>query len=94
MLDEHTIRKVARLARIKVNEDEVAYYTAQVSGIVKWIEQLGELNTDNIEPLINPLQTNQPLRDDVVNDGNCVEAVMANAPDSLENFYVVPKVVE
>lgn len=94
MLDEKTIRKVARLARIKVSDDDVARLTPQVGGIMKWIEQLGEVNTDNVAPLPSPVEMNLRLRADEVNDGDAQDKVLANAPESLEGFYVVPKVVE
>ncbi|MBU0858392.1 MAG: Asp-tRNA(Asn)/Glu-tRNA(Gln) amidotransferase subunit GatC [Alphaproteobacteria bacterium] len=94
MLDEKTIRKVARLARIKVTDEDVTRLTPQVGGIMKWIEQLAEVNTDNVAPLPSPVEINARLRPDVVDDGNVQDKVLANAPESLEGFYVVPKVVE
>lgn len=94
MLDEQTIRRVARLARIKMTDEEVTHMTPQVGGIMKWIEQLGEVNTDNVAPLPSPVEINLRLRPDIVNDGAMQEKVLANAPESLEGFYVVPKVVE
>jgi len=94
MIDEKTVRKVARLARIKVTDEDVARMTPQVGGIMKWIEQLGEVNTDNVAPLPSPVEINLRLRPDVVNDGGVQDLVLANAPEALEGFYVVPKVVE
>lgn len=94
MLDEKTIRKVARLARIKVSDEDVARMTPQVGGIMKWIEQLDEVNTDNVAPLPSPVEMNLRLRPDVVDDGAMQDKVLANAPEALEGFYVVPKVVE
>lgn len=94
MIDEKTVRKVARLARIKVTDEDVARLTPQVGGIMKWIEQLDEVNTDNVAPLPSPVEMNLRLRPDVVNDGNAQDLVLANAPEALEGFYVVPKVVE
>jgi aspartyl-tRNA(Asn)/glutamyl-tRNA(Gln) amidotransferase subunit C len=94
MLDEKTVRKVARLARIKVSDEDVARFTPQVGGIMKWIEQLAEVNTDKVEPLPSPVNINLRLRSDVVNDGGIQKEVLANAPESLEGFFVVPKVVE
>jgi aspartyl-tRNA(Asn)/glutamyl-tRNA(Gln) amidotransferase subunit C len=94
MIDEKTVRKVARLARIKVTDEDVTRLTPQVGGIMKWIEQLGEVNTDNVTPLPSPLEVNLRLRPDVVNDGGIQDKVLANAPEALEGFYVVPKVVE
>lgn len=94
MLDEKTIRKVARLARLKVTDEDISRLTPQVGGIMKWIEQLGEVNTDKVAPLPSPVEMNLRLRPDVVDDGNAQNKVLANAPESLEGFYVVPKVVE
>lgn len=94
MIDEKTVRKVARLARIKVTDEDVARLTPQVGGIMKWIEQLDEVNTDNVAPLPSPVEMNLRLRPDVVNDGKAQDLVLANAPEALEGFYVVPKVVE
>lgn len=94
MIDEKTVRKVARLARIKVTDEDVARLTPQVGGIMKWIEQLGEVNTDNVAPLPSPVEMNLRMRADVVNDGGVQDLVLANAPEVLEGFYVVPKVVE
>ena len=94
MIDEKTVRKVARLARIKVTDEDVARLTPQVGGIMKWIEQLDEVNTDNVTPLPSPVEMNLRLRADVVNDGAVQDMVLANAPEALEGFYVVPKVVE
>jgi aspartyl-tRNA(Asn)/glutamyl-tRNA(Gln) amidotransferase subunit C len=77
-----------------VTDEDVTRLTPQVGGIMKWIEQLGEVNTDNVVPLPSPIDVNLRLRPDVVDDGNAQGPVLANAPESLEGFYVVPKVVE
>lgn len=94
MLDEKTIRKVASLARIKVSDEEVTHMVAHVGGIIDWIEQLNEVNTDNVAPLPSPVEMNLSLRPDIVDDGAMQDKVLANAPEALEGFYVVPKVVE
>ena len=93
-LDPATVRRIARLARIRVSEDQLAHLGAELSGILAWIEQLNEVNVDGVEPLTGAAQMALRLRDDVVNDGGNADAVLANAPDRAGAFYAVPKVVE
>jgi len=93
-LDKQTVAKVARLARIKVTEEELESYAPQLSGILKWVEQLEEIDTTNVEPLASSGDLTLPLRADEVTDGDCQKDILANAPESLEGFFVVPKVVE
>ena len=93
-LDKEKIKHVAKLARISVNEAKVDRLTKDLNSIFKFIEQLNELNTDNIEPLSSIL--NEPLRSrkDVVNDGKIREKILKNSPQKNEEFFVVPKVIE
>lgn len=93
-MDIETTRKVARLARIEMTEDELVKNTEKLSSIMGWIEQLSEVNTDNVEPLANVVNIPLRLREDVKNDGDCADAVLANAPEEMQGFFVVPKVVE
>ena len=93
-MDEATVRKVARLARLKVTDEEVARYVPQLSNIMQFVEQLGELETDNVEPLASVADIELRVRKDEVTDGNIADQVLANAPEEMENFFVVPKVVE
>ena len=93
-MDEATVRKVARLARLKVTDEEVARYVPQLSNIMQFVEQLGELETDNVEPLASVADIELRLRKDEVTDGNIADQVLANAPEEMEDFFVVPKVVE
>ena len=93
-LDKETVRKVAGLARLRVTEADLDKYAPQLSGIMKWIEQLAEVNTDNVEPLASVVNIDLKLRRDEVTDGGIQESVLANAPEAVEGFYVVPKVVE
>jgi aspartyl-tRNA(Asn)/glutamyl-tRNA(Gln) amidotransferase subunit C len=88
------VRKIARLARLKVTEDDVAYYGPQINGILKWVEQLQDVNTDNIEPLASVSQIDLHLREDVVTDGDKTDDILRNAPEKMEGFFVVPKIVE
>ena len=94
-LDKATIRRVATLARIEVPEADLDATAAKLSGILKWIEQLSEVNTDNVVPMSGGTTgLKQPWRPDTVNDGGIVDKVLANAPDANDGFFGVPKVVE
>ncbi|PLR21833.1 Asp-tRNA(Asn)/Glu-tRNA(Gln) amidotransferase GatCAB subunit C [Caulobacter zeae] len=93
-IDAATVRKVARLARIAEPEERIEALTQELNGIMTWIEQLAEVDTDGAEPLTSVVATGLPLRDDVVTMGGEPEVVTGNAPKSVSNFFVVPKVVE
>lgn len=93
-MDIATVKKVATLARLEMNEAELEAVRVKLGSIMKFVEQLGEVNTDNIEPLSNVVDIKLRLRDDVVNDGGQQTKVLANAPEAMEGFFVVPKVVE
>lgn len=93
-LDKKDVEKVARLARLKITDEEAEKYGAQLSNIINFVEQLGEVNTDNVEPLASVVDITLRLRDDEITDGGIQDDVLANAPESLEGFFVVPKVVE
>jgi aspartyl-tRNA(Asn)/glutamyl-tRNA(Gln) amidotransferase subunit C len=93
-IDKATVKKIASLARIKVTEDDLNYYAPQLQKILGWFEQLQEVNTDGITPLTNGLEIPCRLRADVVNDGGNAPSVLKNAPESVEGFYVVSKIVE
>jgi aspartyl-tRNA(Asn)/glutamyl-tRNA(Gln) amidotransferase subunit C len=93
-LDPATVRRIARLARIRVDETQVAQLQTELSGILNWIEQLAEVDVEGVVPLSGGAQMALRLREDAVTDGDRVEQVLANAPDRAGNFYAVPKVVE
>ncbi len=93
-LDDNTVRKVASLARLRISDADVARYKTQLNNILGFVEQLSEVKTDGVEPLPSPVDMALPLRKDAVTDGDCQEAVLSNAPEAVEGFYVVPKVVE
>ncbi len=93
-IDRNTVAKVARLARLRVTDEQLDRYVPQLGNIMKFVEQLGEVDTDNVEPLASVVDIDLELRRDEVTDGGIPEAVLANAPESLEGFFVVPKVVE
>ena len=91
---EKEVRHVAKLARLALGEDEIAKMVPELNNILGWVEQLGEVNTDGIEPLTAVIDNQLRLRDDVVNDGDCRDDVLANAPDAQHGFFAVPKVIE
>jgi len=93
-LDKETVRKIAYLARIAVPDDELEPLAGELSGILGWIEQLRAVDTTDVDPMTSVAAMTLPWRDDVVTDGNDTARVTANAPDSQDGFYLVPKVVE
>jgi aspartyl-tRNA(Asn)/glutamyl-tRNA(Gln) amidotransferase subunit C len=93
-LDAATVRRIASLARIHVDDAEVATLQTELNTILGWIEQLNEVDVDGVEPVTGAAQMALKMRDDVVTDGGYPEKVLANAPDRVGNFYAVPKVVE
>jgi aspartyl-tRNA(Asn)/glutamyl-tRNA(Gln) amidotransferase subunit C len=93
-IDAATVRKVARLARIAEPEDRLEPLAKELSGILSWIEQLNEVDTDGVEPMTSAVHTPLPMREDVVTEGGDASRVLANAPKTANNFFVVPKVVE
>jgi aspartyl-tRNA(Asn)/glutamyl-tRNA(Gln) amidotransferase subunit C len=93
-LDPATVRRIATLARIHVNDAELPALQAELNGILGWIEQLNEVNVEGIEPLTGAAQMALKMRGDVVTDGGYPEKVLANAPERAGDFFVVPKVIE
>jgi aspartyl-tRNA(Asn)/glutamyl-tRNA(Gln) amidotransferase subunit C len=93
-LDAATVRRIASLARIHVEDAEVATLQTELNAILGWIEQLNEVDVEGVEPLTGAAQMALKMREDVVTDGGYVEKVLANAPERVGNFYAVPKVVE
>jgi len=93
-IDAATVRKVARLARIAVPEERLDPMAKELSGILQWIEQLGEVDTDGVEPMTSVVEMKLPMREDVVTEGGDASRVLSNAPKSADGFYIVPKVVE
>ncbi len=93
-LDPATVRRIAKLARIRVSEEQVAPLQAQLNTILGWIDQLNEVNVDGVAPLTGAADMAMRLRADTVTDGGMAEQVLANAPDRAGPFFTVPKVVE
>ena len=93
-IDEKTVRKVAKLARLALPEDRVKPMADELNGIMAWIEQLNEVDVQGVEPMTSNVAQPLRLREDVVTDGAKVDAVLSNAPKSADGFFVVPKVVD
>ena len=93
-VDLATVKRVARLARIAVSEDEATRMVGEINGILGFVEQLSEVNVDGVEPMTSVTPMEMKKRHDVVNDGEIADKVLANAPATLDHFFLVPKVVE
>lgn len=93
-IDEDTARRVAHLARIKVEDDALPALAADFNRILGFVEQLNEVNVDDVEPMVSVTPMRLKRREDVVTDGDQAEQVLKNAPDAREGFFAVPKVVE
>lgn len=93
-IDIDTARKVAKLARIRVNDGDLPALAQKLSSIMGFMEQLNEVDVTGIEPMTSVTPMRLKRRADVVTDGNMQEAILKNAPDAREGFFAVPKVVE
>ncbi|MEM1375679.1 MAG: Asp-tRNA(Asn)/Glu-tRNA(Gln) amidotransferase subunit GatC [Pseudomonadota bacterium] len=93
-IDKETAAKVAKLARIRVEENQLPALADEFSAILGFIEQLSEVDVDGVEPMVSVTPMRLKRREDVVTDGSQAEAVLKNAPDAREGFFAVPKVVE
>jgi aspartyl-tRNA(Asn)/glutamyl-tRNA(Gln) amidotransferase subunit C len=93
-VDEKTVRRIAHLARIKISDAEAKSLETELSGILAWVEQLGEVDTAAVEPMTRVVAQELKKRRDEVTDGEIAGDVVKNAPMTEDNFYVVPKVVE
>ena len=93
-LDPATVRRIALLARIRLEDAEVAPLQAELNGILGWIEQLNEVDVEGVAPITGAAHMALKMREDAVTDGGYVERVLANAPERIGEYFVVPKVVE
>ncbi len=93
-IDVATVRRVARLAHIREPEERLEPLARELSGILGWIEQLNEVDTEGVEPMTSAVAAKLPMRADVVTDGGDAEAILSNAPAKGDGFFIVPKVVE
>ena len=93
-VDSDTVRRVAHLARIAVAEGEVESLRGELNAILAFVEQLGEVDVNDIEPMSSVAPMTMKMRQDEVTDGGIPDAVIANAPAHEHHFFLVPKVVE
>ena len=93
-VDKATVTHIAKLARIRITDAEAEALPGELSNIMSWVEQLAEVDTSDVAPMTSVVAVEPPMRDDVVNDGDCVADILANAPDADDAFFHVPKVVE
>jgi aspartyl-tRNA(Asn)/glutamyl-tRNA(Gln) amidotransferase subunit C len=93
-VDEATVRRIARLARIKVTDEEAKALEKELSGILDWVKQLDEVDTRDVEPMTRVTPMLLKKREDRVTDGGIADDIVANAPAREDHFFVVPKVVE
>jgi aspartyl-tRNA(Asn)/glutamyl-tRNA(Gln) amidotransferase subunit C len=93
-LNEATVARIARLARIAVPADELAPFATELSRILEWIEQLNEVDTEGVPPMTSVAAMKLAWREDRVTDGGRAEDILANAPERQDGYFVVPKVVE
>ena len=93
-LDPATVRRIAKLARIRVDEAQVATLQTELNSILGWIEQLNEVDVTGVAPLTGAAHLALRLREDRVTDGGIAEAILSNAPDRNDDYFAVPKVVE
>jgi aspartyl-tRNA(Asn)/glutamyl-tRNA(Gln) amidotransferase subunit C len=93
-VDIDTVRRVARLARIAVSDEDAARMTGELNVILGFVEQLNEVDVAGVEPMTSVIPMEMKKRQDVVTDGDKPADIVANAPATAENFFLVPKVVE
>ena len=93
-VDQKTVRKIASLSRIKVQDSDLPRLEGELNSILKWIEMLSEVDTDGVEPMTSAVHMKMKKRHDVVNRGGHPDDIVANAPQTEDHFFMVPKVVE
>lgn len=93
-VDKETVRRIAHLARIAIKEEELEPMTGELNTILAWVEQLGEVDTDDVAPMTSVVEISLRRRADEITDGGYADRVMKNAPNAVEGFFAVPKVVE
>ena len=93
-VDDVTVRRIAHLARIAVTEAEVPHLQGELNAMLAFVEQLSEVNVDGVEPMTSVMPMEMKKRADVVNDGEIADDIVSNAPETMNHFFLVPKVVE
>ena len=92
-VDTATVKRVAKLARIAVDDEAAERMTGELNAILGFVEQLGEVNVDGVEPMTSVMPMAMKKREDIVTDGDKADDIVANAPETERNFFLVPKVV-
>lgn len=93
-VDKDTVRRIARLARLAIDEERVEPMVNELNGILEWVEQLKEVDVEGIPPMTSVVEQRLKMREDVITEPNNADALMLNAPSGEDHFFVVPKVVE
>lgn len=93
-VDKDTVAQIAKLARIKVDDAQQEALTKELSNILGWIDELGQLDTEGVQPMTSVVEVQHTLRKDVVADGDRQADILKNAPESNDGYFVVPRVVE
>ncbi len=88
------VNKVAKLAKLSIDEAKIPQATIELQNILAWIDQLNDVNVDNVAPLESMVHQSSVMRDDTLSDGDHAEQVMQNAPEQIEQYFAVPKVIE
>jgi aspartyl-tRNA(Asn)/glutamyl-tRNA(Gln) amidotransferase subunit C len=93
-VDRATVRRIARLARIAITDDEAKRLEQELSGILNWVAQLDEIDTSAVEPMMRVAAMKMKMRKDEVTDGFCADDILKNAPKVDDHYFVMPKIVE
>ncbi len=93
-VDQATVRRIARLARIAVDESEIPHLQGEINAILSFVEELSAVNVEGVEAMTSVIPMKLSMREDVVTDGEIAAQVLANAPLTEDGFFLVPKVVE
>ena len=93
-IDKDTVVRIARLSRIAMDDDALEPMAQELNGILAWVEQLGEVDTEGVEPMTGAIAATLPQRDDRPSAGALTDELLANAPETDDGFFVVPKVLE
>ena len=93
-LDKDAVARIAKLARLRVGDDELGHLAGELSQILGWVEQLSEVDVEGVEPMTSVVEMALKARADKVTDGGHAERIIANAPESVDGFFLVPKVIE
>ena len=93
-LDKDTVKHISKLARISLNDKKVDSLSKDLSSIIKFIERLNKLNTDNVKPLTSIIDASLKSRKDEIRDGKIRDQILKNSPENNDEFFVVPKVIE